>query len=99
MESARQGGMDAYATALCEKAGLLNKLLKDFDDGRRKGFYCAAVNLLDLQDVKDVVSRIEAETNPETAPKDKASAAVRLFEQMAGTRGISLKPRKSPKPA
>lgn len=39
---------------------------KKYDDGRRKSFYCVAVNLLDLQDVKSVMGQVFNEIMPET---------------------------------
>jgi len=86
MEKAKRIGMEAYKTELDEKIGILETLLKNHDDGRRKGFYCLAVNLLDLQDVKAVMERIADEAEPK--------AVVRLFEEMAAQRGVSLKLRK-----
>jgi hypothetical protein len=53
---------------------------------RRKGFYCLAVNLLDLQALKTVMERITDEAEPK--------AVVRLFEETAAENGVSLKLRK-----
>jgi len=94
MENAKSLGMDAYKTMLNEKISLLEILLKNHDDGRRKGFYCLAVNLLDLQDIKAVMEQIADETMPDMPIKEKAKTAARLFEEMAQQRGILLKMRK-----
>jgi hypothetical protein len=94
MEKAKRVGMDAYKTELDEKIDLLVTLLKCLDDGRRKGFFCLAVNLLDLHDVKSVIERIAEETTPDMSLKEKAKTAARLFEETAKQRGISLKLRK-----
>jgi len=94
MEKAKLMGMDAYAAELNEKVKLLKILLKSYDNGRRKSFYCAAVNLLDFQDVKAVMKQIESEIGTETSLKTKATIAARLFGEMADKREISLKLRK-----
>jgi hypothetical protein len=90
LDKAKRLGMESYETELNEKVSLLKKLLENYNDGRRKGFYCLAVNLLDLQDVKTVMEQITDATNDVVLIKEKAVAAVRLFEIMAEQRGVSL---------
>jgi len=94
MEKAKRIGMNAYRAELDEKIGILETLLKNYDDGRRKGLICLAVNLLDLQDIKVVMKQIADETTPDMPLKERAKAASRLFEEMAQQRGILLKLRK-----
>ena len=86
MKKAKQTGVDAYITQQNEKVCILSELLSKYNDGRRKTFFCLAVNLLELQDIKAVISRIPNEAEPK--------AVVRLFEEMAERRSISLKKRK-----
>ena len=76
---------------------MLEELLKNFDDGRLKSFYCVAVNLLDLQDLKNAMGQIDDAEVFDTPLKIKAAAIVRLFEDMAEIRGISLLLRKKTK--
>jgi hypothetical protein len=73
---------------------ILEGLLKSCNDGRRKGFFCITVNLLDLCDVKSVMERIYAELKPDATLKEKAAVAAHLFNEMAAQRGIILKLRK-----
>lgn len=94
MEKARTLGIDAYRSELNEKITLLEALLAHYNDGRRKGFYCLGVNLLELQDVRHVMEQIACETQPDQSVKEKAATAVRLFQSMAEQRNISLKLRK-----
>ena len=65
-----------------------------YDDGRRKSFYCLAVNLLELPDVKVVMEKIADTADNAATIKEKATIAVRLFEEMAEQRNVSLKLRK-----
>ena len=97
LDKAKRLGMETYKTELNEKVRLLEELLKNFDDGRRKNFYCVAVNLLELQDIKTVMGQIDGAVVFDTPLKVKAAAVVRLFEDMAENRGISLQLRKKPK--
>jgi hypothetical protein len=87
-------GLAAYQAELEEKVGIVERLLADFDDGRRKSFFCLAVNLLELADVKDVMARLEAEITPDTALKGKATLAAGLFRQKADEQNILLELRK-----
>jgi hypothetical protein len=92
LEKAKRIRIEAYKTELDEKIELLERLLRNFDDGRRKGFYCLAVNLLDIEDVKAVMAQV---AGLEQEPiKAKATAIARTFEKMSEHRGVSLKLRK-----
>jgi len=94
MEKAKTLGIDAYKKELNEKIFILKTLLANYDDGRRKGFFCLAVNLLELQDVRHVMEQILSQTQPEQSVKDKAITAVQLFQSMAEQRNFTLKLRK-----
>ena len=94
MEKAKLASMDSYKTELDAKVSLLEELLSDYDDGRRKSFFCVAVNLLSLQETKAVMEQIKDEIIEDASPKERASVAVRLFEEAAGRNGVSLKLRK-----
>ncbi|WP_312612049.1 DUF3795 domain-containing protein [Oscillibacter sp.] len=98
-DRARRAGMEACQAELNEKTKLLKVLLENYDDGRRKSFFCIAVNLLELPDVKRVMARLTEETQGEASPKGKAEAAARLFQAMAEKRGIALQLRKKTKAA
>ena len=72
---------------------LLTELLENFDDGKRKSYFCLAVNLLDLTDTESVMAQLE-NLDRQSSSKEKASAAVRLFEEIAQKHGVILKLRK-----
>ena len=78
---------------------MLCDLLDHYNDGRRKSFYCTAVNLLDLDDVRAVMASIHDGLKPdESTLKERAAAAVKIFrEQKAGERQIVLKLKKKPR--
>jgi hypothetical protein len=97
MDKAKRIGMDAYKTELDEKVRVLEELLTVYNDGRRKSYYCLAVNLLELHDIKTVLEQLGNMVQPGMPIKEKAATAVRLFEEMAQLRDISLKLRKKAK--
>ena len=94
LDKAKRVGMEAYKSDLNDKVIFLEELLENYNDGRRKGFYCLAVNLLDIQDVKSVMEKIADTVKAEMTTKEKATISIRLFEEMAEQRDVSLKLRK-----
>ncbi|OPX42126.1 hypothetical protein CLHUN_40320 [Ruminiclostridium hungatei] len=111
MDKVRKMGIDAYLAELSEKKEILKSLLANYNDGRRKSFFCIAVNLLELQDIKTVMEQIATETAEGTisgttsgttserttlALKEKAAHAVSLFQAMADKRSLVLKLNKKP---
>jgi hypothetical protein len=94
LDKAKRLGIEPYAAELNEKVKMLEHLLEHCNDGRRKAFFCAAVNLLEMEDVKSVMASIANVIGQESTRKERADAAARLFEEAADKRGISLKLRK-----
>ena len=93
-EKAKQIGMEAYEAELNIKIKILETLLENYDDGRRKSFYCLAVNLLDLQDLNAIMAQIADKAEAEASLKEKAKTAANLFQAIANEKGITLKLRK-----
>ena len=94
MDRAQRIGIEAYEAELNSKVQILEKLLKNYNDGRRKSFFCLAVNLLDLTDVQSIIRRVGDEVDPQATLKEKAATTVRLFQASADEKGIILKLRK-----
>lgn len=99
MSRAQEIGLSAYHGELDEKAAILRRLLDSLNDGRRKTFFCLAVNLLCLEDGKAAMEAAEKRALSSMTLKDKALAAVECFEEIARGRGIVLKLVKKPKDA
>lgn len=96
-ELARDMGLERYLSQLEERRAILDRLLAGWNDGRRKGFYCLAVDLLEPEDLYEAMEQLDAAL-PEDAPmKEKAAAAVRVFQAAAQRRGVVLKLNKKPK--
>ena len=88
-------GEAAYNAEQREKSDILRYLLENFNDGRRKTFFCVAVNLLELPDLRDIVRQLnDGRLPPETPRKEKSIYAVKLFQQAAERQGVDLKLRK-----
>ena len=94
----KQIGIDAYQSELDEKVKILRFLLDNYNDGRKKSFFCIAVNLLELQDVQYVVEQIVTEAKSDNLTlKEKSRLAEGFFQAMAKKREVVLKLNKKPK--
>lgn len=94
---ASQLGIEAYISELEQKIEILEKLLVNHNDGRKKSFFCNAVNLLELTDIEGAMARIYKETSSEENIKERAVVAAKLLQDAADRQGISLILRKKPK--
>lgn len=88
LERARSMGLEAYGLEQEEKLGLLRRLLDGFNDGRRKTLFCLAVNLLELPELRRIMTKLEAESGAEPAQRATCAAAA-LREALAA---LGIKP-------
>ena len=58
LKKAREIGIEAYNAEQTEKTELLNLLLANYNDGRKKTLFCVAVNLLELQEINDATCAV-----------------------------------------
>ena len=94
MQKAKEFGMEKYHAELEEKIAFLELLLAQYNDGRRKNFYCIAVNLLDLADLYDIKEQIRKNIGESLAQKDQIKMIASMFEDKAISKNINLKLRK-----
>lgn len=91
-EKAKRIGIEAYKEELNEKVKMLEDLLANYNDGRRKSFFCIAVNLLELNEVKCVLEQLGRETELSgLMVKEKSVRAVALFQAIAQEKNVVLK--------
>jgi len=93
MRKALEYGIEQYQLELNEKTLFLAYLISNYNDGRRKSFYCIAVNLLELADLHDIEERMQKldDTIPQ---KEKIKKIEAWFEEKAKVNNIELKLRK-----
>lgn len=92
LEKAQRIGIEAYNLEQQEKAQILLRLLTDFNDGRRKNFFCVAVNLLELSEIKEVLHQLETDGRLSSLPiKARCAHAVEALQEIANGKGIQLK--------
>ena len=86
--------INLYLEELKEKQKILEHLLNYDNDGRMKRFFCLAVNMLQVDELKDImisVQLIEEKTND---VKVRSKRIKEIFEEEAEKKGIALKLRK-----
>ncbi len=92
LAKAKQIGIEAYLSEQQAKKAILTRLLEGYDDGRRDVFYCLAVNMLDVSDLRKILKAADDKT--ETMPlQKKADYMVFLLKACAEKRDIPLKLR------
>lgn len=94
LDKAKNIGLEAYEIELNRKIELLELLLSNYDDGRRKSFYCVAVNLLELSDIASAIEQITYDAKTVDSAKEKALIAVQVLQDMADKHDVSLALRK-----
>lgn len=91
-------GVVAYQEGQRQKVEILNFLLENYNDGRKKTFYCLTVNLLELSDLQEVLNQIKENRELDGQPlKEKAAHVAKLFQNVAEQCQITLKLRKKTK--
>ena len=95
MEKAQEIEIETYNAEQLEKTKILDMLLSDFNDGRKKTLFCTAVNLLDLQELREILRQIESRADLDTLTlKEKSTFAAELLKAAAAKNNIELKLRK-----
>lgn len=94
-QKAAKDGLDAYKRELDEKVSIAEFLINNYNDGRKKSFYCNAANLLPLDALRDIMTEIDEKISKQDMElKDKISLIISLFEAKAKKENIELKLRK-----
>lgn len=89
---AQRIGIDAYNLEQQEKVQILSWLLSNYNDGRKKNFYCVAVNLLELAELREAVDRIRSIDGLSALPaKEQCRAAAEVIQKIAERRDVELK--------
>lgn len=92
MENAKRFGIDAYNAEQTEKAKILEVLLSNYNDGRKKTLFCVAVNLLELQELQTVLREIDRKPDIEIMTlKEKSAFVAGLLQDAAAIKNIDLK--------
>jgi len=93
-EKAKTQGLQRYKLELNEKVEILDYLTHNFNDGKRKNFYCIAVNLLSLASLKEIIQEIQNNVSSQNIDlKSKIQQIITLFEVKAKLESTEIKLR------
>jgi len=88
--------LENYLKNLKEKQEILLHLIENYNDGRSKGFYCIAIDILPLTALNDIMENIENnERLKNTNTKEKALVVTALIKEKANDLNLELTLRKS----
>jgi len=94
----RNHGVEKFIEQQDKRIKLLETIIKDFDDGRSKSFYCIAATLLPLKDIEAALNETEQKIKAEKAGldglKNRSQILKRFLNDFAAQEGIELKLRK-----
>ncbi len=91
LEKAQKNGIENYNFEQKEKVRILEFLLANYNDGRRKTFFCVAVNLLELSDLQEAIWQIkEHKELASFSQKEQALYVVAVLQKIADQRDIKL---------
>ena len=90
LEKLQRIGEEAYIQEQQEKRQILDRLLADYNDGRKKTLFCLAVNLMDLQTLKEIMAQADREYSG-LPLKERSAAIAQLLKDRSN---IELKLRK-----
>jgi len=87
--------LQEFKRELDAKVEIVEFLIKNYNDGKRKSFYCNAANLLTLADLKEIMKEIENSIEKQDIPvKEKIEKVVAIFIEQAEASGLDLKLRR-----
>ena len=92
LEKAQRIGIEQYNLEQQEKIQILSYLLSNYNDGRRKNFFCVAVNLLELSEIQEAINQIQLNDELPSLPfKAQCLYVAEVFQKIADRRNIKLK--------
>ncbi len=92
LAKAKEFGIEAYLAEQREKKEILDRLLKDYDDGRRDVFFCLAVNMIPVDDLRSVLEQADTKDDIPSV-YEKAEYIQNLLRAHAEKKDIPLKLR------
>jgi hypothetical protein len=86
----REHGLPAFIKRQNTRIDLLKRILKQYDDGRSKSFFCLASALLPIDDMKNAIKELDQHGNTRADKKSLAKLLKDIFRQKAALHGIEL---------
>lgn len=97
LDRVRELGPETYVRELEEKRAILELLVGEWNDGRKKSFYTTAVYLLELDDLRHAVQQVTSLSTKEMSEKERAACMTQALQKIAEQQGLVLKLNKKQK--
>jgi hypothetical protein len=94
IETAQRKGVHELDRQQAEKQDLLVQMLDEYNEGRSKSYYCIAVTLFDLEDLKTAVQEERRNRNRGSDIKARSKSLHTIFERLAKKKDLILTLRK-----
>ena len=94
LQRIRENGLPSFISQQNERIELLYKFIKNYDDGKSKSFFCLALTLLPIKDIKTAIKEIDRHENKVKDKKSLAKLLKDILQQKANINGIELVYRK-----
>lgn len=92
LERAQSIGIEQYNLEQQEKIQILSHLLFNYNDGRRKNFFCVAVNLLELSELQEAMKKLQHNDELSLLSfKAQCSYVAEVLQEIADRRNIKLR--------
>jgi hypothetical protein len=89
----QKNGINQFEKIQKNREHLLKEMLRDFNEGRSKSYYCIAATVLDVEELIEVLNCAKKESNGLDA-KGKSKVLHSILDDLAGKKGYCLKLRK-----
>jgi len=86
-------GISEFEKIQKQRKHLLKEMLRDFNEGRSKSYYCIAVTVLDVEELREVLTRAKKESDGLDV-KGKSKILHSILDDFARKKGYCLKLRK-----
>jgi len=86
-------GIHEFEKTQKQRENLLKEMLKDFNEGRSKSYYCIAVTVFNIEELKDILVQAKKESNGLDV-KGKSKVLHSILDDLAVKKGYYLKLRK-----
>lgn len=93
LRTIKRDGMTSFLSQQRKRIRLLETMLREFDDGRSRSFFCQATALLPLCDLDSAIRQARTALAPQTKKLRTQGLKARL-QDLASRRGLSLRLRK-----
>lgn len=94
----KNNGIEPFIEQQQKRINLLETMLKDFNDGRSKSYFCIVATLLPIEDIEksldETIQKIKTDSIPDVDFKIKSKILKGFLNNFAENKGIELKLRK-----